>query len=100
MWPADLRTKALEARLGARTANRMGNMTEQEQAVRDHLRELGIAFERYEHPPIATAAEGEKHWTGIQATHSKNLFLRNQKGDRHYLLVVVHSKRVDLRARR
>ena len=73
-------------------------MTDQERAVHERLRSLGIAFERYEHPPVATAEEGERHWVGIDATHSKNLFLRNQKGDRHYLLVVVHSKRVDLRA--
>src|SRR5262249_3866034 len=28
----------------------------------------------------------------------KNLFLRNQKGDRHYLVILPHSKRADLRA--
>ncbi len=72
-------------------------MTEQEREVHTRLDELDIPCERYEHPPVATAAEGERHWSGIQATHSKNLFLRNQKGDRHYLLIVVHSKRVDLR---
>jgi Ala-tRNA(Pro) deacylase len=72
-------------------------MTDEERAVRTRLDELGIPCERYEHPPVATAEEGERHWSGIRATHSKNLFLRNQRGDRHYLLVVVHSKRVDLR---
>ena len=73
-------------------------MTDAERAVQTRLEALGIPFERYEHPPVATAEEGERHWQGIEATHSKNLFLRNQKGDRHYLLIVVHSKRVDLRA--
>lgn len=73
-------------------------MTEQELAVHQRLNQLGVAYERYEHPPVATAEEGERHWIGIAATHSKNLFLRNQKGNRHYLLIVVHSKRVDLRA--
>ena len=32
------------------------------------------------------------------ATHCKNLFLRNQKGNRHYLVVLEHSKRADLKA--
>ena len=73
-------------------------MTEQEQQVAECLDALGIPYERHEHPPVATAEEGEVHWRGIDAVHSKNLFLRNQKGDRHYLLVVIHSKRVDLRA--
>jgi Ala-tRNA(Pro) deacylase len=72
-------------------------MTTGEHQVEERLRALGLPFERYEHPPVATAQDGERHWAGIDATHCKNLFLRNQKGDRHYLVVVVHSKRVDLR---
>jgi Ala-tRNA(Pro) deacylase len=59
---------------------------------------MGIAFERYEHPPVATVDEAAVHWAGIDAAHCKNLFLRNQKGNRHYLAIVVSSKRVDLRA--
>ena len=47
---------------------------------------------------MPTVEEAEKHWAGIDATHCKNLFLRNQKGNRHYLVVVAHSKKVDLRA--
>ena len=64
----------------------------------ERLAALGIAFERHEHPPVATVPEAERHWAGIDAAHCKNLFLRNQKGNRHYLVVVVHSKRADLRA--
>jgi len=62
------------------------------------LSELGIAFTRHEHPPVATVDEAEQHWAGIDATHCKNLFLRNQKGNRHYLVILLHSKRADLRA--
>jgi Ala-tRNA(Pro) deacylase len=69
-----------------------------EAQVAARLAELGIAFERHEHPPVATVEEAERHWAGIEATHCKNLFLRNQKGSRHYLVVLVHSKRADLRA--
>ena len=49
-------------------------------------------------PPVATVDEAEQHWAGIDATHCKNLFLRNQKGNRHYLVIIQHSKRADLRA--
>ena len=73
-------------------------MTPQEQQVAQHLTSLGIQFERYEHPPIATAEEGEVHWSGIDAVHCKNLFLRNQKGTRHYLVILSVTKRADLRA--
>ena len=69
-----------------------------EQPVLAHLTELGIAFTRHEHPPVATVEEAEKHWAGISGTHCKNLFLRNQKGNRHYLVIVPASKRVDLRS--
>ena len=61
------------------------------------LDELGIAYERHEHPPVATVEEAEAHWVGIDAAHCKNLFLRNQKGNRHYLVVLMHSKKADLR---
>src|SRR5688500_4618118 len=73
-------------------------MTEQEALVQKRLDELGITFERYEHPAIATADEGKQHWAGIDAVHSKNLFVRNQKGNRHYLVIVEATKRADLRA--
>jgi len=66
--------------------------------VQERLAELGIAVERHEHPPVPTVEDAERYWSGIEATHCKNLFLRNQKGDRHYLVVLKHSKKADLRA--
>jgi len=72
-------------------------MTDQERAVVARLDDLGIAYERHEHPPVATVDEAEAHWAGIDATHCKNLFLRNQKGTVHYLVVLMHSKKADLR---
>jgi len=72
-------------------------MTEEERAVAARLDALGIAYTRHDHPPVATVEEAVRHWADIPATHCKNLFLRNQKGDRHYLVIVEHAKRVDLR---
>jgi Ala-tRNA(Pro) deacylase len=66
--------------------------------VLDRLATLGISYQRFDHAPVATVEDGIREWAGIDAAHCKNLFLRNQKGDRHYLLIVVHTKRVDLRA--
>jgi Ala-tRNA(Pro) deacylase len=70
----------------------------QEVPVAARLAELGIAYARHEHPPVATVDEATQHWSGIDATHCKNLFLRNQKGNRHYLVILEHAKRADLRA--
>jgi Ala-tRNA(Pro) deacylase len=69
-----------------------------EQVVYDALRALGIAWERFEHPPVFTVEEAERYWAEVPATHCKNLFLRNAKGTRHYLVVLEHAKRADLRA--
>jgi Ala-tRNA(Pro) deacylase len=73
-------------------------LTSQERQVYDRLAELGIQYERHEHPPVATVEEAAQHWSGIDAAHCKNLFLRNQKGTRHYLVIIRHSKKADLRA--
>jgi Ala-tRNA(Pro) deacylase len=69
-----------------------------EQLVCERLASLGIAFTRHEHPPVSTVEEAAQYWAGIDAAHWKNLFLRNQKGNKHYLVIITHSKRADLRA--
>jgi Ala-tRNA(Pro) deacylase len=73
-------------------------LAEQEGPVIARLNELAIPFTRHEHPPVATVEEASAHWAGIEATHCKNLFLRNQKGTRHYLVVLTASKKADLKA--
>jgi Ala-tRNA(Pro) deacylase len=73
-------------------------LTAQEEAVEARLRELGIVFERHEHPPVPTVEDAAQYWSGIDAVHCKNLFLRNQKGNRHYLVIIEHMKRADMRA--
>lgn len=61
------------------------------------LEALGIAYERHEHPAVFTAEDASKFWDPIPGTQCKNLFLRNKKGDRHYLVVLEISKRADLK---
>ena len=73
-------------------------MTPQEEPVQARLGALGIACRRYEHPPVATVAAAAQQWSAIDATHCKNLFMQNQKGTRHYLVIVEHMKRIDLRS--
>ncbi len=66
-------------------------------AVYAALDTLGIAYERHEHPAVFTADDASKVWDPIHGTQCKNLFLRNKKGDRHYLVVLEISKRADLK---
>jgi Ala-tRNA(Pro) deacylase len=41
--------------------------------------------------------EAEGYWADIPATHCKNLFLRDAKGTRHYLVVLRHTRTADLK---
>ncbi len=52
------------------------------------LNGLNIPFDYYEHPPVPTVEEAVLHWKEIKATHCKNLFFRNHKGNKHYLVVI------------
>lgn len=72
--------------------------TENEQKVYEVLEKLGIAFTRHEHPPVYTVGEAEQHWVNITGAHCKNLFLRNKKGSRHYLVILESSKHADLKS--
>ena len=58
---------------------------------------LGIPYERHEHPAVFNADEASVHWAPLNGTQCKNLFLRNKKGDRHYLVVLEISRRADLK---
>ena len=61
------------------------------------LNDLGISYETFNHPPVFTAEEADVHWAPIRGTRVKNLFLRNKKGDRHYLVILEVSKQADLK---
>ena len=71
--------------------------TKLEKKVYELLEKLGIPYRKYEHPPVFTVAQAEKHWQNIPGAHCKNLFLRNKKGNRHYLVILESSKQADLR---
>lgn len=72
-------------------------MNERADQVCAALDGLGISYDRYDHPPVFTAEEAAEHWAGIPATKVKNLFLRNKKGDRHYLVILEVGKEADLK---
>ncbi len=61
------------------------------------LEELEIGFEYYEHPAAPTVEEAAKYWKDLEATHCKNIFFRNHKGNRHYLVVLEHTQDLNIR---
>lgn len=52
------------------------------------LEEWQIPFEYMEHPPAPTIEIAMQYWEGHDATHCKNIFFRNHKGNRHYLVII------------
>ena len=72
-------------------------VAEIEQKVLETLDRLGIPYVRHEHPPVATVEEAEKHWADLKGTHCKNLFIRNYKGNRHYLVIAPVTRGIDLK---
>lgn len=59
-----------------------------QQAVYDRLKSLDISFDYYEHPPVPTIEEAKKYFRGEETTLCKNLFFRNHKGSKHYLVLL------------
>lgn len=59
---------------------------------------LGIVAPRHEHAPVMTVAESERLVPSLPGAKTKNLFLRDAKGARYFLVMVPHDSMVDLRA--
>lgn len=56
--------------------------------VYEVLSQLNIPFEYVEHPPAPTIEIAMQYWEGHDAQHCKNLFFRNHKGNKHYLVIL------------
>lgn len=61
------------------------------------LKEQNIPFEYYEHPAVPTIEEVIKVKKGIDSTFCKNLFFRNHKGNRHYLVLLEHLQQLAIK---
>lgn len=66
------------------------------QKTLDFLQKHGISYELHTHPPLPTVAEALAYWKNEDAVHCKNLFFRNHKGNRHYLVVLECHKELDI----
>jgi Ala-tRNA(Pro) deacylase len=62
------------------------------------LEENHIEYERQDHPPVYTVDEARRLVPPLPGAKTKNLFLRDKKGQRHFLVIVAAEKRVDIKA--
>lgn len=61
---------------------------------------LKISYARHDHEAAFTVEQAERIYGQLEGGKTKNLFLRNKKGKRHYLLVAEQHQTVDLKALR
>ena len=70
-------------------------MTEKEKTLQK-LNDMKVAYELEEHPAVYTIGEMES--LGINGDIAKNLFLRDGKGTRHFLVVLPKDKQADMKS--
>lgn len=64
--------------------------------VLDFLDGKGFKYDYYEHPEAPTIAIAKEFWRQDGSKHCKNLFFRNHKGNRHYLVALDCERDLDI----
>lgn len=59
---------------------------ERQEKVLKYLEDHQIPFECYNHPEGKTIEEAKRWWKDDGSVHCKNIFMRNHKGNQHYLI--------------
>lgn len=70
---------------------------DQKAQVLEVLKEMGILYEVEEHPPVFTIDEMDEIGISDRGLVVKNLFLRDAKGKRHFLVVLHKDKQAGLK---
>ncbi len=71
-------------------------ISERQRAVEEYLTARGIAYSVYNHPEGKTIEEAMRWWKDDGSAHCKNIFLRNHKGNKHYLVCFLCDHDLDI----
>ncbi|MBQ8650565.1 MAG: prolyl-tRNA synthetase associated domain-containing protein [Flavobacteriales bacterium] len=63
-------------------------MSDRKKTVYSYLDSKGIEYECYDHPAAPTIEIAKEYLKEDGSMHCKNLFFRNKKGNRHYLVLL------------
>ena len=66
-------------------------------AILDWLDRHDIDYRRVDHPAVYTCEEADRLVPPLPGAHTKNLFVRDRRGRRHFLVVVGWEHQVDLK---
>ena len=67
-----------------------------QEKVYETLNRMGIEYEYYEHPEAPTIEIAAQFYRGEGTTLCKNLFFRNHKGNKHYLVIMDSRQAMDI----
>ena len=62
------------------------------------LDRLAIPYQRYEHVAVYTSEQARRLIAPLPGASAKNLFLRDKKGQRYFLLTLADTKALDLKS--
>jgi len=65
--------------------------------IYEFLDSIDVSYERFDHPAVFTVSEAKQLSPEMDGASTKNLFLRDKKGIRHFLVTVPQDKKVDLK---
>ena len=65
--------------------------------IYEFLDTIKVSYDRFDHPAVYTVSEAKKISPKMDGASTKNLFLRDKKGIRHFLVIVPQDKQVDLK---
>lgn len=68
------------------------------EAVAAYLTQMGVSYEEVQHKAVYTMAEMEQEGIDRLGMVCKNLFLKDDKGRQHFLVVLAQDKSADLKA--
>lgn len=58
---------------------------------------LSIHYKKYEHPAVFNCEQAHLLGLDIDGIATKNLFIKNKKGDRHFLIIMIDDKTIDFK---
>lgn len=62
------------------------------------LDDLSINYKKYEHPAVFNCEQAHLLELDIDGVATKNLFIKDRKGSRHFLVIVLADKSIDLKS--
>jgi len=65
--------------------------------IYNFLKNTGVKYERHDHKAVFTVEESKKYTPEMAGVSTKNLFLRDKKGSRYFLITVPEDKKIDLK---